>query len=361
MNITIIGIGLIGASLAKALKSRNSAIHITAYDRPKVLALAIEMALIDKAAQSIEDAVQSAEVVILATPIHSIIDYLAQIAPFLPQNCIVTDVGSVKLPIDKAAKALLPQHVQFVGGHPMAGAEHIGILHADAFLFENATYVLCPATSAEIPQKLLTLIEDTGARILVMDAHRHDKIAACISHLPQLVAVALMNVAAKMNQQDDAFLRLAAGGFRDMTRIASSGFGIWGDILANNQQAVTQMLELLITDLSEIKETITRGASHSLAQDFEKARTVRETIPKNSKGFLKPLADIYVFAEDKPGFLYHLTRILYEQDLNIKDMELLKIREGNGGAFRLSFENDDKAHQAIDLLSKNAYTVYALR
>lgn len=360
LNVSIIGIGLIGASLAKAWKSRGLAVNLTAFDRPKVLGQALELGLIDHAAPNLETAVKTADAVFLATPINDILRYLAEIAPLLPPNCIVTDVGSVKMPIESCAKHHLPESAIFIGGHPMAGSEHTGVLHADAFLFENATYVLCPPSATPIPQTLLELIQATGARVLVMEATRHDQIAACISHLPQLTAVALMNMAAQKNASDDAFLRLAAGGFRDMTRIASSGFGIWGDILTTNQSAVVKVLEEFIQELSEIRATIARGAAPALKSDFEEARRVRETIPKNSKGFLQPLADVYVFAEDKPGFLFHLTRILFEQGLNIKDMELLKIREGAGGAFRLSFEDDSAAEKAVHLLSENGYTSYRM-
>lgn len=357
-RIALLGVGLIGGSLALAWKKNRSGLHLVGYDRPEVLEAAMQRGLLDERAESAAEAVAGADVVVLAVPLAPMMRLFEEIAPHLRPGTLVTDVGSVKKPVMAQAQSMLPAENPFVGGHPMAGAEHGGLAHADAFLFENATYVLCPpdgvsaeALVAEHPD-FIDLIEATGARLLVLDAARHDRIAAAVSHLPQLLAVTLMHYAASLHADDDAFLRLAAGGFRDMTRIASSPFALWQQILVANQGAILDALGGFASALRRLRNRLIEEDLDALSATFVEARRVRETIPHDTKGFLHPLADIYVYAEDRPGVLAHITGSLFAAEVNIKDIELLKIREGTGGAFRLSFADEHTADTAIDVLER---------
>ena len=196
----------------------------------------------------------------------------------------------------------------------------------------------------------VALVEATGARLLVLDAERHDRIAATISHLPQLLATILMNYTAGCNTNDVAFLRLAAGGFRDMTRIASSPFALWRHIRLANEGPILDALGGFAAALQRMRNRIIEEDLDALGAAFAEARRVRDTIPKDTKGFLHPLADIYVYAEDRPGVLAHITGTLFAAEINIKDIELLKIREGTGGAFRLSFSDEAAADAAVIVL-----------
>ncbi|MEM6782389.1 MAG: prephenate dehydrogenase [Bacteroidota bacterium] len=364
-TVALIGTGLIGGSLGLALRARRPDLQVVAYD-PRVGQAAVERGVAHASASTLGAAVEDADLIVLGAPVRLLPRLLDGLGPHLKQGALVTDVGSVKAPlVAHAAKVLPPPHL-FVGGHPMAGAERGGIAHADAFLFENATWVLCPPhgkTEAEVPQRfpvLIDLVEATGARVLVLEAARHDRIAALVSHVPQLVAVLLMTLAAESNQDDDAFLRLAAGGFRDMTRIASSPFDLWRDILVANEGPVLDALARLADMLQSTRYDLAGAHLDALAQRFDRARTVRNTIPKDTKGFLAPLADVYVYAEDRPGFLLRLVQTLYDGGLNIKDVELLKIREGTGGAFRFGFASDTDADQAVAALTAATYTAYRL-
>jgi prephenate dehydrogenase len=365
-RIAIVGVGLMGGSLGLAFKKHRPDLHITGYDRSDVLEQAVQRGAIDTAAAEPEEAVAEADAVFLAVPLSKMPGLMETVAPHLKSDAILTDVGSVKSPILHQAKDVLPSRITYVGGHPMAGSEKGGIAHADAFLFENATYVLCPPsgmTAAEFTSDysaFVDLIRLTGARLLILSAERHDRIAAVVSHLPQLLAVTLMNYAAELNAEDDAFLRLAAGGFRDMTRIASSPFDIWRDIIAGNESHILDALAGFATTFQKMRNRVFAEELDELQDSFESARKVRDTIPKNTKGFLYPLADIYVYAEDEPGVLLTITRTLFEARLNIKDIELLKIREGTGGAFRLSFVDEASADAAIAALRAIDYTAYRL-
>ena len=365
-KVAVIGLGLIGGSLSLAMKKHRPELEIVGLDRPEVMDEALKRRAIDMPAQDLQDAVGTADVIFLSTPITSILRLISEIAPFLKEGALVSDVGSVKNPIVQHAREVLPATATFVGGHPMAGSEKNGIHHADPFLFENATYVLCPAEGssehefAQNQSAFVSLIESVGARIIILQAERHDKIAAAVSHLPQLLAVALTNYVARLHDSDDAFLRLAAGGFRDMTRIASSRFDIWRDILAANEGPILDMLAGFATELQKTRNKVFAGDLKQLQQEFQQARSSRNLIPKHTKGFLHPLADVYVYAEDKPGFLFHLTRVLHEAEINIKDLELLKIREGLEGVFRIGFENHPVATRAIEALEQGGYEAFRI-
>ncbi len=351
-RLAIIGLGLIGGSLALAWKRNRSDLTLIGFDRPEVQEAALARQMVDHTASSPAAAAAQADLVVLATPLDAMAELLKDIAPHLRPGAVVTDVGSVKMPVMSAAQAALGPSNPFIGGHPMAGSERGGLSSADAFLFENATYVLCPAAGNSVVnhKDFLQVIEATGARILLLDANRHDTIAACTSHLPQLVATTLMNVTAQRLDDDQALLQLAAGGFRDMTRIASSPYALWRPILEANQDCVVATLNDFMQTLQHIIDCITEGDQDAIGEAFARASELRDTIPKDSKGFLHPLADVFVYAEDRPGTLTHITNTLFDSGINIKDIELLKIREGTGGAFRISFVDDQAAENAVTVL-----------
>ena len=355
-RVALIGVGLIGGSLGLAWKKNRPDVTLIGYDVPEVIATARQRGAIDEPASTLADAVGTADLVVLAVPLAPMMHLLAELAPHLRPGTLVTDVGSVKTPLMAQAQQVLPAHNRFIGGHPMAGSERGGLAHADAFLFENATYVLCPpvdlpaAALLEEHSDFVALVEATGGRLLILDAERHDRIAATVSHLPQLLATMLMNYAAAHNAEDDAFLRLAAGGFRDMTRIASSPFAMWQHILLANEGPILDALGGFAAALQRMRNRIIEEDLDALDNAFSEARRVRDTIPKDTKGFLHPLADIYVYAEDRPGVLAHITGTLFAAGINIKDIELLKIREGTGGAFRLSLIDEATADDAVIVL-----------
>ena len=365
-KIALIGVGLIGGSLGLVWKKHRPDLTITGYDEPDVLDEALAREAIDRRAADPATAVADADLVVLATPLGAMLRLTKTIAPHLQPGALVTDVGSVKAPVAEYARDVLPAANPFVGGHPMAGSEKGGIAHADAFLFENATYVLTPPPDVRpdaLPEHhpdLVQLVQATGARLLVLEAERHDQIAATVSHLPQLLAVTLMNAAAEANDEDEAFLRLAAGGFRDMTRIASSPFSMWRDILVANEGPILDVLGRFAAAFQRTRNRLAENDVAALEQTFDTARRVRERIPRDMKGFLEPLIDVYLYAEDRPGFLVGITSAVYEAGLNIKDLELLKIREGTGGAFRLGFATAGDADAAVEALNAAGYRAYRI-
>lgn len=355
-RVTIVGVGLIGGSLALALRQRFPAIHITGVDRPKVLERALERKAIHTGA-TLSAAVQDSDLVILATPVSHILALLPQVARFIPPHAVVTDTGSVKRAIVERASSLFPRG-NFVGGHPMTGAEFSGINAAHPLLFQNALYLLTPSPEGtkSAVNKLVRLFTSLDARVLTLDPVTHDKVVAAVSHLPQLAAVALMNTVGNRHAAARKHLALAAGGFRDMTRIASSPFDMWKDILETNRNDINEALQLYIDSLVTMAHELTENPA-LLKKDFLRSKNLRSRIPRSMKGFLNALVDLSVYLDDKPGQLARLTALLGKAHINIKDMELLKVREGRGGTFRLSFESEEVANRAKALLRRAGFEV----
>ncbi|MGB2868361.1 MAG: prephenate dehydrogenase/arogenate dehydrogenase family protein [Bacteroidota bacterium] len=355
-RITIIGVGLIGGSLGLAVKRKFPDVWVTGYDKPGVLQRAIKRGAIDSSAWSIESALAAPDLVILATPLAATLELLPAIGRRVSARVVVTDVGSVKSTIVQRSRSCFP-HRNFIGGHPMAGVELSGIEAAHPLLFENAVYVLTPPpkTPHHALHRLSHFLHLLGARVLVLDASTHDSVASAVSHLPQLAAVAMMNTVGKKHRGSGANLQLAAGGFRDLTRIASSRFDVWQDVLEFNRKNIVHALDLYIGELLRYKLLVAKGGS-KLRKDFVQSRLLRSRIPKSMKGFLHPLSEVLVFLEDRPGTLALLTTTLGKAKLNIKDMELVKVREGTGGTFRLSFGTREEAEKAAKLLKKKGFS-----
>jgi len=365
-RLTIIGTGLIGGSLGLAWGRRRPDLTIVGHDRPDVLEQAEERGAIDVKAADPVSAVTDADLVVLATPLATTLHLLDTIADHLPEGSLVTDVASVKQPVLEQAQDVLPDHVRYLGGHPMAGGEHSGIDHADPLLFENAAYALClPGDTDEQALEaslapVVDLVEASGGRPLVLDAAHHDRLVAAVSHVPQLLSVALVNLVATTEDEDDGelALQLAGGGFRDMTRIAASPFEMWKNVLVGNEGAIHDALSHLRRHLREMRNRLMEEDLEALEDLFDDARTAREAIPQDSKGFLHPLSDIYVRAPDQPGVIHDITGHLLEADINIKDIELQTIREGTGGTFRLAFDEGAGAEEAVAVLSDAGYEAW---
>jgi len=365
-RISILGTGLIGGSLGLAWQERRPDCTIVGHDRPEVLETAESRGAIDEKAADPVTAVDDADLVVLATPLSTILKLLDTIADHVPEGAFITDVGSVKQPVLDQAADVLPDHVHFLGGHPMAGAEHGGIEHADPLLFENAVYALC-ARNTDHEQVLdefgpvVDLVEATGARPLPLSPDRHDRLVAAVSHLPQLLAVALVNTVAESDDATTAAnlpLKLAGGGFRDMTRIASSPFEMWRDVLVGNEGAIHDAISQFRRTLRSLRNRLIENDLDGLEAAFGDAREARDAVPGDSKGFLHPLADVYVRAPDEAGVIHDLTGHLLEADLNVKDIELQTIREGTGGTFRLAFDDGADADAAVEALQAADYDAW---
>ena len=347
---------MIGGSLGLAIKRAGVDAEIVGISRSGTVAAAKRLSAIDEGYpyEAMDQGLCDADLVFLCTPILQILEFMDRVASCVGPGTIVTDVGSTKGEIVGKAGDVFGEDASFVGGHPMAGAEKRGVANADPFLFQNAIYVLTPTEGAseEPTDRLREFLGQLGAKVVTMPPERHDLIAAAISHLPQMLAVSLVNMVGRLNADDPFFLRLAAGGFRDMTRIASSPYEVWLDICETNRDEIAGMIDRYIEALRGIRTQLT---GEGLEAAFESANITRDTIPRDSKGFMHPHPEILVVAEDRPGIIAGISTILSSEEININDIEVLKVREGEGGTLRLAFESEMAAARAVTLLNENGY------
>src|SRR5438876_2159235 len=275
-KIAVLGLGLIGGSLGLALHQAGVAKHICGYDsNPDATYKAWEIGAITEICNTAEKAVQQADMVILATPILAMPELLEHIAPELKRGVLVTDTASTKVQILNWAKTLLPANVMFVGGHPMAGRELSGIKAAEVGLFEGCAYCLIPAAqaSSEGVAQLSEIVMRIGAHPLVLDAERHDRLVAGISHLPFVLSSALVQCLSKEDWKELA--TLAAGGFRDMSRLAAGSPTMYRDICVTNKVEILNWLDALALELDNIRSLIARD-DENLGTYFAQAKQLRE-------------------------------------------------------------------------------------
>ena len=355
-TIAIVGVGLIGGSLGLAFKRLGIGREIVGISRAETLTEARALNAIDTGYEyaAMDRGIKRADLAFLCSPISRILAQVPQVLTAAAPGCIVTDVGSTKAEIVACAERASRKGVHFIGGHPMAGSEKTGVGAGDPFLFENALYVLTPARGVpdEIVDALVSLVQGLGARAMCMDAGVHDRVAAAVSHLPQLMATALVGLVGRCNEADGLSLQMAAGGFRDLTRIASSPYAMWRDICATNAGPIREMIDAYLAALVALREKVDREA---LAEDFDYANRVRGGIPKDSKGFLRPLCEILLVAKDEPGVIADAASRLSAEGINIEDIEVLKVREGEGGTIRMGFGQRADAARCVAILRDAGY------
>lgn len=350
-TIVIAGIGLIGGSIGLGVRQRFLAERVVGLDAdPAALDAALGRGAIDEAMLSPGDWLASADLVVLAPPAKAIVPLAKTLEPFLGPHTVVTDVGSVKAEVTSALSEL-----RFVGGHPMAGSEKSGVQHADAALLENAVWVLTP--SAQTDPAALALVREfvthLGARPIKCDPEQHDRLVAAVSHLPYLTAVALTQLIAQ-DEDRDLMMLLAAGGYRDLTRIASGNPLMSRDMVIGNVGAIRRTLEHLRARLAELERLLDQP--EELLAALEAAKRTRDAFPVVRRSLLPAKYEVVVAVPDKPGQLARITGALGEAEINIKDIEVLGIREA-GGAVRIALEDEPQMKRAVQVLRSLAYEV----
>lgn len=280
-KITIIGVGLIGGSLGLALKKKNPKFKISGIDKLEIIEKAIARGAIDEGTINIENGIKEADILIIATPVKTIIDLLPRINPFIKKGCIVTDTGSTKGQIVETADKILSKDVYFVGGHPIAGSEKYGIEEANPYLFQDKTYILTPTKDTNLLalKKIFLLIKIINAKRLILDPLEHDRIVGAVSHLPQIMAVSLTNMIGELGQQENNnnYFKAIGEGFKDMTRIASSPYQMWEDICETNQENILEMIQEFRNYLGIIEDKL-KNHPGNLKEEFQKAQILRKSI-----------------------------------------------------------------------------------
>ncbi|MDD3520071.1 MAG: prephenate dehydrogenase [Actinomycetota bacterium] len=329
-NISVIGLGLIGGSLAISLKNIKKDIVVTGFDRdPESLSIAVYRKIIDKAATNYKEAVADADLVIIATPVRLIADIAQEIKNHLKNDTIVTDVGSAKLNIVEKINKILPKGVIFIGGHPMAGSENDGVLSAKSDLFLNAYYILTPTdtTKSEALVALHNLFTKIGAKVITVSPNEHDKIVSLISHLPHILSTNLVALVDSKQKTLKNLFKLCAGGFRDMTRIAASNPKMWVDVSMENKEEIINSINDYIDFLNRFKKSLLSNNEEYIKDHYDSAKEARLNLPKYIDKDISKLYEVRVEMSDIKGVLSEITLAISSAGVNIEDISIFHSTE----------------------------------
>lgn len=353
-KIGIIGLGLIGGSVAKALKKSGKGYVIHAFDRDEeVLKTALESRAIDHISNM--DDIAGCHVIFLCVPVYAMKQILIELMPNLAPDTILTDVGSTKGEVISIIRELNLE-CQFIGGHPLAGSEKSGFTASKANLFENAYYCITPSQkmTKEGVQYFKGLIEDMGAIPIEMTHEEHDKATAVISHFPHVVAALLVNMVGCLDDEKHTMKTIAAGGFKDITRIASSSSDLWTGICLSNRDAILKTIEFFSEKLKSFEKDLAEGRKEGIWEFFNSARTLRNTL-SDRKSLIDKTYAILVDVDDKPGIIAVIATALAKENINIKNIGILNSRETEEGALEIQFEDENARQMGIKALTQLGY------
>ena len=361
-TIYIAGLGLIGASMALGIKRDHPDYEILGYNRSRASRdIALERGMIDRATDDFASFAPLADVIILTLPIKQTIAFLQELATLeLKEGVIISDAGSTKSAIVATAeKCFADKPVRFVGAHPMAGSHKTGAASADVNLFENAYYIFTPSslTTPDTLEEMKDLLSGLHARFIEIDAEEHDRVTSQISHFPHILASGLMEQTASYAEEHEMARRFAAGGFRDMTRIAESEPGMWTSILLSNRETIIERIEDFKRRLDEIGQAISKGDENQIWNFFNQAREQRQAMEIHKRGGVDSSFDLYVDVPDEENVILRILELLRGTSLvNIHINE--ENREDVHGILQISFKNAQDLKRAEQVITENTdYTV----
>ena len=339
-----VGLGLIGGSIARALKANRKDIVIIACDpNEETLKLATEQKIADEAYPAPCDAFTACDYIFLCAPVSHNDENLLKILSYRKKDCILTDVGSVKTPINSLIHSLGLTDC-FIGGHPMAGSERIGFANSKAGLLENAYYILAPAP--QVP----------AAKIA--EFQKHDYVTAAVSHLPHIVAAALVHLVQDHDDAQGLMKSIAAGGFKDITRIASSSPVMWEQICMTNTVNISRLLQDYIDALGVVQKELQEHDSASLYTFFDGARAYRDSFIDAGSGPIKKDYSIRLDIPDEAGSIAAVSTLLALNNISIKNIGIVHNREAQEGVLRIEFYEEDSITKAIQLLNRRGYVTH---
>lgn len=361
-NITcgFIGLGLIGGSIAKALRAAYPNMRIIAYDRDKAtLKLAEADGVINDSFPYIGSQFGICDIIFLCAPVSNNDENLLELKQYLSPDALLTDVGSVKTDIHEHIKAAGLEG-QFIGGHPMAGSERTGYLNSKALLLENAYYILTPTESVN-PEKVelyRKLVLGMNAIPLILSCDQHDYITAAVSHVPHVVSASLVNLVKNSDSKEHLMRMIAAGGFKDITRISSSSAVMWQQICLTNRDNIVKLLDDYITELEKIREEISEGKEQEIYDFFDSARIYRDTFSNSPSGPIKKNFSLKVDIPDQAGAIAKIVDLLSEHNLSIKNIGISHNREYEEGLMFLEFYEEISHDTAFEVLTSHGYNVH---
>lgn len=354
-NVFVIGLGLIGGSIALSCqKAPNTKVY--GYDvHEKTKEQAINLNIVHEVVDDVLEAASKADIIIFGTPVNATLDWMEKLKSWpLKKSVIVTDAGSTKGLIMKKAAELRKCGITFIGGHPMAGSHKSGVTAAKPYLFENAYYMLTPDKDEDQQNihELKQLLKFTLAKIVIVDATEHDHMTAVVSHFPHIVAASLVHQLHFENSRLPMTSLLAAGGFRDITRIASSNPMLWSDIVQQNSTELIEQLNNWLDEMNRVKSILLNNDNKAIEQYFAVAKKVRDELPISTGAFYTTY-DLYVDIPDYPGVISEVTGYLAEENISIINIRVVEAREDVFGILVISFQNVDDRDKAINCIKSH--------
>jgi prephenate dehydrogenase len=355
LKVAVLGVGLIGGSIGLAAKRRAGA-EVCGFDPDaRVLELALEREAIDRTAADVAGAVAGAQVAFVATPVGALAQIVGLALQSAPEDCVVSDVGSTKRVVEQAGA-----DERFIGGHPLAGAETVGVDHAREDLFDGATWYLTPAqgnTAGVLYERLHGLLRRIGAQPRAIDAAEHDRLLAGVSHLPHVLANVLAAQARDLTASGERGRLLAVGpSFRDWVRVAGANSAIWPDIYLSNRDALLQSIDAFAAGLGEARAMLASGDRDEVAAWNDVARDSREAV-LGAGGEAGPLHELRASVPNRPGVIADIALALGRAGVNIADMALSPSPDNSQGVVSLWIGGDEQASQALELIAGLGFPV----
>ena len=359
MHYGFIGLGLIGGSIARGLREKFPACMITAYDlEPSSVEAAKKDGVVNICAYEIDRVFSACGLVFLCAPVSCNDENLLSLRKVLDRDALITDVGSVKGDMHAHIRTA-GLDAQFIGGHPMAGSERTGYRNSRAKLLENAYYILTPTekTPREKTDFMEQLVKALGAIPLILSAGEHDYVTAGISHLPHVVSASLVNLVKNKDNADGIMKLIAAGGFKDITRISSSSPVMWEHICMTNRENILSLLDAYMESLQEIRTSIQAQDARATYDFFDSARSYRESFTDVSGCPIKKSYVFYVDIPDEPGALATIVTLLAFQQINLKNIGITHNREVAEGSLLIEVWDEKDIARAQEVLSAKGYMV----
>lgn len=361
-QVLIVGLGLIGGSLALAIQ-KNPKVQVIGFDLDShTVRKAKKLGVIHDMAFNLEESAKKADFIIFATPVNATLQLMNEAQNWLlKKGAILSDTGSTKKIIMKKASVLKQLGLTFIGGHPMAGSHKSGIEAAKAHLFENAYYMITALENEnELQiQKLEAILHPTKGKLLRVSAEDHDHMTAVVSHFPHIVAASLVHQLAGENEEYPFTRQLAAGGFRDITRIASSNPIMWRDITVQNRLELVKQLDKWQNEMDTVKTLLLKAEPANIEHYFSRAKYVRDELPITSQGAMYSVYDLYVDVPDYPGVISEVTGLLAKHLISITNLRIVESREDVFGILVISFQTaEDRKRAEESIHQETNYETY---
>ena len=360
LTFGFVGIGLIGGSIAKALRRVYPSCKIIVFNRsaePRVMAMNDGTANISVA--QVDETFRECDYIFLCTPVERNVEYLKMLKNIIKDDCIITDVGSVKGNIHLAVNDLSMQK-NFIGGHPMAGSEKTSYEHSSDRLLENAFYAITPTDTVDASRvdEFNEIISSIGAIPINISYEEHDRTVAAISHLPHIIASCLVNLVKHNDSEQEYMKTLAAGGFKDITRIASSSPDMWSQICMTNTDNISDFLQKYVDDLLAVKNELDNKNGQAIYDMISESRDYRDNIDDNNNSIINKSYNVYCDIIDESGAIATIATILATNGVSIKNIGIIHNREFEEGVLKISFYDEASADHAVEQLQRHRYKVF---